>query len=66
MLGAEAIIAAATGGASLPANFARVGARLGLESGSTAFRIFRAAETLEDVAEVGARASKIEQPIILI
>lgn len=68
MLGAEAIIAAATGGASLPASFARTGARLGLETGSKAFKIFKTAETLEDVAEIGAQASKINkiiaQPVV--
>lgn len=70
MLGAEAIIAAATGGASLPASFARAGARLGLEAGVDAFKIFRTAEKIEDIAEIGANASKIgkllKKPIVSV
>lgn len=59
MLGAEAIIAAATGGASLPASFARQGARLGLTAGIDAFKAVRTAEALSDVAEIGRNASKV-------
>lgn len=67
MLGAEAIIALATGGTSLPASFARQGARLGLMA-SRGARAIRAAETLEDVVQIGRNASKIsniiKQPVI--
>ena len=65
MLGAEAVIAVATGGASLPSSFARAGARLGLNVAndvsrlSRATRALRGIETLEDVAEIGAQASRV-------
>lgn len=65
MIGAEAVIALATGGTSLPASFARTGARLGIEAGvnasrlSRATRALRAAETLEDISQVGRRASEV-------
>jgi len=62
MIGAEALIAAASGGTSLPASFARVGARLGLTAGTRiaeGARALRIAETLEDVAQIGRRASEV-------
>ena len=64
MLGAEAVIAVATGGTSLPASFARAGARIGLGVAnntsklSRALRGLRGAEALEDIMEVGARAGR--------
>ena len=67
MLGAEAVIALATGGTSLPSAFARQGARLGLLASKGA-RAIRAAETLEDVVQIGKNASKIsslvKQPVL--
>lgn len=62
MIGAEALIALASGGTSLPASFARVGARLGLTAGARlaeGARALRIAETLEDVAQIGRRASEV-------
>lgn len=62
MLGAEAVIAVATGGTSLPASFARTGLRLGLTAGtrlSEGARALRAVETLEDIAQIGRRASEV-------
>jgi hypothetical protein len=58
-LGAEAIVAAVTGGSSIPSSLARLGMRLGIEEGvGLARAASKVARGVDEIAEVGADISK--------